>query len=237
MDWSASEEAMSEKIETRRLLLFLLLTPLFLAVLMFWPAGTWEWERGWAFIAVFSVTSVVASLYMRRANPDLLAARINRHQGTEPWDRVLVSLLIACWLAVLPIGALDDGRFHWLPLSWWVCILGDVLYVIGTGIMTWAQSVNKFFEPTVRLQEDRGQRVIDVGPYALVRHPGYVGGIVLSAGMALALGSLWALIPVGLMALVLVVRTKWEDETLQAKLPGYREYAGRVRYRLVPGLW
>ena len=150
---------MSEKIDLRRLVLFLLLTPLFLSLLMFWPAGTWEWDKGWLFILVFSVSAVVASLYLRRVNPDLLAARINRHEGTERWDRVLVSLIVVAWMAVPPVAALDDGRFQWFPIPWWPCLLGYVLFVFGTGIMTWAQSVNKFFGPTVRLQEDRGQQL------------------------------------------------------------------------------
>jgi protein-S-isoprenylcysteine O-methyltransferase Ste14 len=96
--------------------------------------------------------------------------------------------------------------------------------------------VNKFFEPTVRIQTDRGHKVIDGGPYALVRHPGYAGGSLLFVGIALCLGSLWALIPAGLASALLVLRPLWEDQTLQAELPGYKEYAQRVRYRLIPGV-
>jgi protein-S-isoprenylcysteine O-methyltransferase Ste14 len=227
----------TEKIDYRRLMLFLLLTPLFLALFFFLPAGTWGWEKGWLFLLVFMASAIASSLYLRRVNPDLLAARINRHQGTELWDKILVCLLVVAWVAVLPAAALDDGRYHWSTVPWWVCVVGYVLYLVGTGLMTWSQAVNKFFEPTVRIQADRGQRVVDAGPYAVVRHPGYSGGVLLSAGMALALGSVWALIPVALLAAVLVLRTKWEDETLQEKLPGYKEYAQRVRFRLVPGLW
>ena len=103
--------------------------------------------------------------------------------------------------------------------------------------MTWAESVNKFFEPTVRIQTDRGHRVIDTGPYAIVRHPGYASGYLLFVGMPLALGSLWALIPAILSCLLLVVRTILEDQTLRNELAGYEEYAQRVRYRLIPGVW
>lgn len=97
--------------------------------------------------------------------------------------------------------------------------------------------MNKFFEPTVRFQTDRGQKVIDTGPYAIVRHPGYAGWLVMSVGIALCLGSLWALIPAGLSFLGLLLRTQWEDQTLQAELAGYKEYTERVRYRLLPGVW
>ena len=97
--------------------------------------------------------------------------------------------------------------------------------------------MNKFFEPLVRIQTDRGHRVIDTGPYAIVRHPGYVLGYPLFLGMPLALGSFWALIPAALLCPLLVTRTVWEDRTLREELPGYKEYAQRVRYRLVPGVW
>jgi protein-S-isoprenylcysteine O-methyltransferase Ste14 len=97
--------------------------------------------------------------------------------------------------------------------------------------------VNKFFEPGVRIQIERGHGVIDTGPYAIVRHPGYVGACLLFAGTALALGSLWALVPAGLSTSILTLRTHWEDRTLQAELIGYRDYAQRARFRLLPGLW
>jgi protein-S-isoprenylcysteine O-methyltransferase Ste14 len=139
---------------------------------------------------------------------------------------------------LIPILAgLDDGRFHWFPVPWWGCALGYALFIAGMAGLTWAESVNKFFEPTVRIQTDRGHKVIDTGPYAIVRHPGYVSACPFFAGMALALGSLWALIPAILSCLLLVLRTIQEDRTLRDELIGYEEYARRVRYRLIPGAW
>lgn len=166
-----------------------------------------------------------------------MAARINRHQGTEPWDKPLVVGLVLACLATFPVAAFDDERFQWLPVPWWVVAVGYALFLVGMGILTWAEAVNKFFEPTVRIQTDRGQTVIDNGLYAFVRHPGYVGGILFFIGIALCLGSLWALIPAVLASLFLILRTKWEDETLQAKLSGYKEYTQRVRYRLITRVW
>jgi protein-S-isoprenylcysteine O-methyltransferase Ste14 len=226
-----------EKIDFRRLVLFLLLTPLFLAVFLFLPAGTWRWTRGWLFVAAFCVAVTTSSLYLRQVNPDILAARINRHQGTEPWDKALVVCLLLAWLATFPVAALDDERFEWWPLPWWAVALGYALLLAGMGILTWAEAVNKFFEPTVRIQADRGHQVIDTGPYGIVRHPGYVGGMLFFVGTALCLGSLWALIPAGLASLLLMVRTKWEDQMLKEKLLGYTEYAQRVRSRLIPWVW
>jgi protein-S-isoprenylcysteine O-methyltransferase Ste14 len=227
----------AERIDIHRLVLFVLLTPLFLAVFMFLPAGTWLWGKGWLLIAVFTVSAIAASLCLRRVNPDIMAARINKHVGTETWDKPLIVLLVLGWLASFPVAALDDERFQWLPVQWWVVALGYALLLVGMGILTWAEAVNKFFEPTVRIQADRGQHVISSGPYDIVRHPGYVGGMLFFLGTALCLGSLWALIPAGLASLVLVLRTKWEDEMLREKLSGYKEYAQRVRFRLVPGVW
>src|SRR5262249_32772007 len=105
------------------------------------------------------------------------------------------------------------------------------------GIFTWAEAVNQFFEKTVRIQTDRGQKVIDTGPYAIVRHPGYVGFMLFFVCSALCLGSVWALIPAGLASGLVVLRTRSEDQTLQAEVPGYQDYAQSVRYKLIPGVW
>jgi protein-S-isoprenylcysteine O-methyltransferase Ste14 len=226
-----------ERIDRRRLAVSLLAFPVFFALFMFLPAGDWAWAKGWLFILVFAASAALASLYVWRVNPDLFAARINARQGTKRWDAVLIRLFFLTFLAIFPVAALDDGRFHWSPVPWWVCALGYVVYLAGFGIVTWAQGANRFFEPTVRIQADRGHRVIDTGPYALVRHPGYVGGSLFALGIPLCLGSLWALIPAGLLVLLLILRTRWEDQTLQAELSGYKEYAGRVRWKWVPGVW
>jgi protein-S-isoprenylcysteine O-methyltransferase Ste14 len=204
---------------------------------LFVPAGRWTWLRGWVFFVVMVAASVVVSLYLRRVNPDVVAARVNRYKGTKCWDRWVVGAVIPMIVSILPLAALDDGRYHWSQVPWWVCGIGYVLLIAGFAGVTWAESVNKFFEPTVRIQTDRGQKVIDTGPYAIIRHPGYVFGILFFIGMPLALGSLWALIPATLSCGVLVLRTVWEDQTLQSELPGYKEYAQQVRYRLVPGIW
>ncbi len=225
------------RINRRRLVLTVLGTPLFFALFLFLPAGTWTWAKGWLFVLVMVASCVVITVYVWRVNPELVAARINPHRGTKRWDKVLLGLFLPAFLAIFPVAALDDGRFHWLPLPWWACALGYGLLLLGMVLLTWAQAVNKFFEPTVRIQTDRGQRVIDAGPYAFVRHPGYASCFPLTAGIALTLGSLWALIPAGLSCLVLILRAQWEDQTLQAELAGYKEYTQRVRYRLFPGLW
>jgi protein-S-isoprenylcysteine O-methyltransferase Ste14 len=138
-------------------------------------------------------------------------------------------MMLAAMAAVPIVAALDDGRYHWLPVPWWVCAIGYVLLVTGLAGVTWAESVSKFFEPSVRIQTDRGHKVIDTGPYALVSHPGYALAYPLFLGMPLALGSLWALIPAIIICPLLVLRTIWEDQTLREELAGYEAYTQRVR--------
>jgi protein-S-isoprenylcysteine O-methyltransferase Ste14 len=227
----------SEPTDRRRLVLSVGWSLLIFVLCLFLPAGTWTWFRGWLFFFVTVVASIVIALYLRRVNPDVVAARVNRHKGTKGWDRVLLKLFLPTLISILPVAALDDGRYHWFPVPWSVCGIGYVLLIIGIVGVTWAESANKFFEPSVRIQTDRGHKVIDTGPYAIVRHPGYVSAFLIFIGTPLSLGSFWALMPAVLACLLLVVRTILEDRTLRTELPGYDEYAQRVRCRLIPGVW
>lgn len=227
----------SQGINRRRLILRLACLPVFIVLCMFLPAGTWAWPKGWLFVLVLLGVISAVFVVLQRVNPEVIVARSSFHAGTKGWDKILLSIYFPAMAAVLLVAALDDGRFHWFPVQWWVCIVGYALLLAGIGIVTWAEGENKFFEVTVRIQTDRGHEVIDTGPYAIARHPGYVGGIIHAIGMALSLGSLWALIPAGIASIVLIVRTRWEDQTLQEELTGYKEYTQRVQYKLIPGVW
>jgi protein-S-isoprenylcysteine O-methyltransferase Ste14 len=209
----------------------------FLALFVLLPAGTFEWKKGWVFIGVFLVLMAATAVYLWRVNPEIYVARRRFHKGTKRWDAILLLFLFSAMFAIFVVAALDDARFHWTPVPGAVVGVGYILLVFGIGFTVWAQSFNRFFEPGVRIQTDRGHRVIDTGPYAILRHPGYAASIPMFAGVALCLGSLWALIPAGASSLLMILRTKWEDETLQAELPGYKEYTQRVRFKLIPGVW
>ena len=152
-----------EQTDRRRLFLGVGWTLLIFLLCLFLPAGNWAWARGWLFFFVIVGTSILITLYLRRVNPDVIAARVNRHDRTKGWDRWLLGILIPAMVSILPVAALDDGRFHWSHVPCWVCGIGYVLLVAGLAGMTWAESVNRFFEPTVRIQTDRGHRVIDTG--------------------------------------------------------------------------
>ncbi len=196
--------------------------PVFFALTMFLPAGNWTWPRGWLFVGVFAAAMPLASAYLWRANPEIFVARTTRHRGTKSWDKVLLVFLITTMAAIFPVAALDGGRNQWSRVPDWLCAIGYVMLAAGFYLAIWAEAVNKFFEPTVRIQSDRGQVVVDDGPYRFVRHPGYVSAFFILFGIPLCLGSLC---------------TRWEDQMLQAELAGYLQYTKRVRFRLVPGLW
>jgi protein-S-isoprenylcysteine O-methyltransferase Ste14 len=210
---------------------------LVLIVLLFVSAGSISWARGWLFLLVLVTVLGVSARYLWRINPEIFAARSRIHPGSKRWDRILLGFLFPAMITIVPVGALDDARFQWSRMSWWFVGLGYLLLITGTAITTWAQAVNRFFEPGVRIQTERGHHVVDTGPYAIIRHPGYFAACLLFPGIALALGSWWALIPAAFAALLIIIRTEWEDRMLHAKLDGYAAYAKRVRFRLIPGVW
>lgn len=211
--------------------------PLALVALVFGPVGRIDWRPGWIFVAVLTAAFGIAALVLARVNPAIYRARSRIQPGTKGWDLILLAIALPLMAAEIPLATLDAGRMSWSAVPPWVVVLGYVLLVGGIAVTTWAQAVNPFFEPGVRIQQERGQYVITTGPYAAVRHPGYAAAIMMVLGVALALASWWALVPAALASGVLVLRTAWEDALLQAELPGYPDYARRVRFRLVPGLW
>ena len=131
-----------------------------------------------------------------------------------------------------------DHRFGWSPVfPLWLIVIGFILISLGYAFAVWALAENRFFSSVVRIQTDRGHVVCDSGPYRIVRHPGYAGNILPLLGIVLALSSVWTLIPATVALIITVIRTALEDQTLQEELPGYRDYARRVRYRLIQGIY
>lgn len=205
--------------------------------LFFWIAGRFDWIRGWAYIGLFTCGQSASSLYIWRRDPEVLRRRGRIGRGTKTWDKAVLGLFAAAYLMVIVVAALDE-RYALSTMSGWFWPLGAALYVFCVLILTWAMRVNTHFEKTVRIQHDRGHRVIDSGPYRIVRHPGYLGTI---AGFILAtpllLGSWCAFAPAVIAAACLVIRTVLEDRTLRKELDGYEAYTQNVRYRLLPGVW
>jgi len=211
----------------------------FFALLLFLSAGRWDWIWAWVFLGLFLIASIVNVLILIPTNPALLADRSRGiREGTKGWDKWITSfaaglLPMASWV----IAALDV-RNEWSPqMSLVLHVGGSVFFALGWAMLLWATASNAFFSTTVRIQEERSHTVQTGGPYQFVRHPGYVGAIVYQLATPFLLGSWWALIPMTLSAPLYVLRTALEDRTLHEELDGYRDYAQRVRYRLLPGIW
>ena len=209
---------------------------LIMLVLLFWPAGTIDWRRAWLFLTLFIVLIFVAMSWIKRDNPELLVVRQKYQEGTKGWDAIVATLSIILFALILPVAGFDE-RFQWAIAPDWVTLLGYALLTAGFMGATWAQSVNRHFEATVRIQTDRDHKVIDTGPYAYIRPHGYAFGLLMGAGCALSLGSFAALIPVGLAVIALTGRTLGEEGVLIESLPGYPEYKARVKWRWLPFVW
>ena len=227
-----------EKIIAVRWLVRETLGNLILIAILFGIVGRWDWWMGWALSGVYIFWTVLSAVLILPVNPDMLAERARPHAGTKKWDMVILTLIGFLMVAEYVVASLDV-RLGWspqLPLA--LQIIGFVLAAFGYDfLLVWSMASNAFFVATVRIQTERQHQVVSSGPYYYVRHPGYLGTLLLHWGVPLMLNSLWAIIPAIMVTVVLIVRTILEDKTLQAELAGYQEYAERVRYRLLPGIW
>ena len=207
------------------------------AAIILWPAGRSDWIAGWLYVGLVTLYFLINVIYLERVNPELIAARMRMGKGTKRWDIVWGVIFGPILLSVYIVAGLDAVRFEWSTMSPLMWPLGLFLFVPGAALFSWSMGVNPFFEKTVRIQTERGHRVIDTGPYAVVRHPGYLGFFGWCLSVPLLLGSWWAFAPAILSVIGLVIRTALEDRTLLRELEGYAAYAERVRYRLFPGIW
>lgn len=210
----------------------------FFAALVFLGAWRLDWPRGWLYAAVFVGASLIGTLIVQLTNPGVLAARAKGlGKGTKPFDKVFYRLFAPLSLLYPLLAGLDGGRFAWAPLPDWMLYLGVAIFLFSSVVTTWTLMANTHAELSVRIQEDRGHKVISDGPYRYVRHPMYSGTIIGFPATALILGSGWALLPAALLVVLFVWRTGREDATLQQELAGYADYAAKTRYRLLPGVW
>lgn len=205
------------------------------AVVIFILAGRWDLWNVWAYAGVAVAVQSFQTLALQRVSPSLLKERVKpTNRGRNPLAALgAVGVFALYW----GISGLDQ-RFHWsdiVPPA--VIVAGLVAFAIGLGLHTWSMLVNSFFSTAARIQDDRGQRVISAGPYGIVRHPGYAGGILALFASGLALNSLLAIIPAVVLLVVIGYRTAIEDRMLRGELAGYADYALKVRFRLMPGIW
>ncbi len=205
-----------------------------MGALLFVPAGTIDWPVAWALLGIYCGSIVVHTLVI---SPDLFEERIRRHKDVKAWDRSLAVVISLAGLSTFVIAGFDH-RFGWTgPFPFNIQVAGLAFVILSTTLVIWAARTNKFFSSVIRIQSDRGHFVVSGGPYRYIRHPGYAGWIVYTLSLPFTLGSFPALVPAVVAAGLNILRTSLEDRMLRAELPGYRDYAGKVRYRLVPGVW
>lgn len=214
-----------------------ILTTLFCIAAIFVPAGTLKWVEAWLFIVLYAVGVTAAIICMKKKSPGLLKERTKRKKDVKSWDKTFMSLYSIFLLVILILPGLDAIRFQWSRVPSIAKVLAFIGYLPGFGIVFWAMSENAFLSDVVRIQEDRGHTVCTTGPYKFVRHPMYVGVILIMICFPFSLGSLYTLIPAAIIIILFFFRTALEDKTLREELPGYIEYAQKVRYRLIPGIW
>jgi protein-S-isoprenylcysteine O-methyltransferase Ste14 len=214
-------------------LFYLLIFP----VILFFLSGDWRWAEGWVFSIIFCLLSFVTLIYLYVNDPALLNERFGPpvQKSQKSWDKILLStffLGFLVWFAIMP---LDAKRLGWSPeFPLWIKIVGTLLFILAFIILFAALKENTFAAPVVKMQKERGQRVISTGSYGVVRHPMYLGGTLLFIGGPLLLGSVYGLAMGLLLAIILVVRSLGEEEMLKQEFEGYNEYMKRVQWRLIP---
>ena len=216
----------------------MLMAMIIFGAILFLAAGRLGWILGWVYLGMNALTQILSAVVLIPRRPDMLAERSQTREGSKGWDRFFAPAITIIGTLMIMITAGLDARFRWsLPINKGLIGFGFVLAFCSQMFVLWAMASNPFFSTTVRIQNDRGHHVIYSGPYHLVRHPGYLGSLVYNLAIPLALGSIWTFLPSLLTILLIVVRTSFEDRTLQAELPGCSDYAAIVQYQLIPGIW
>jgi protein-S-isoprenylcysteine O-methyltransferase Ste14 len=210
------------------------------AAIIFIAAGRVDWWEAWLLIVILALAMIASRVIMFRTHPELAMerARWTQDRNTKDWDKRLMPIAALYGPALMWLVAGLDKRWNGSPsLAIELELAAFVVVILGYLISIWAFLENKFFSAVVRIQTERGHSVVSTGPYRWVRHPGYAGGLIGYLATPFALGTLWSFLPAVLTGIALIARTALEDQTLQNELTGYREYAARVRYRLLPGVW
>lgn len=232
---TGNETPAAERYPWTSMIRNLVIYAVFQGALLFLAAGRLDWDLAWLYLAA-SVVSGLASFLLIN-DPELAAERTQVKDNVKGWDKVLTALNAPFMFGVLVVAGLDV-RYGWsetLTAGW--IVAGLVVYALGHLLIIWAVRSNRFFARFVRIQTDRGHRVATGGPYRFIRHPGYVGTIATQMAMPLILGTPWALVPAAVVMVLIIIRTVLEDRMLREELSGYTDYARRVRFRLLPGLW
>lgn len=227
----------NERKSKTTLIIKAVITVFFLFVLIFVPAGTFRWPEAWLFLFLYFTMVTGTLTWMKRNAPGLLKERMSRKKKRKSWDKKIMTVYPFLLISLLVVPGFDAVRFHWSRVPLAAKALGFIGFFFAISFAFWAVKENAYASDVVRIQDDRGHTVCTTGPYRYVRHPMYVGVVLGLLCFPLALGSFFAFIPAFLIFVLFILRTSLEDKTLQEELPGYKEYAQKVLYRLLPGVW
>jgi len=208
-----------------------------LMALFFGSAGTFNWPEAWLFLFLYAVAVICFVRWLKKHNPELLKERMSRRKDAKTWDKIILLIYSILAMIMLAVAGLDAVRYNWSHVPPVLKVLGFLGFIPAYMLVFWTMTQNRYLSEVVRIQEERGHEVCTTGPYRYVRHPMYVGVIIFVLCLPLALGSYFALSFSVPIIFVFLIRTSLEDNTLQKELPGYKEYAEQVRYRLIPGVW
>lgn len=209
-----------------------------LMAVFFLSAGRIDLPRAWFFFGLYFISLLFNIVIFLKFNPEVIRVRSEtKWEEMKWWDKLFTVLYIIFIFIIFIVCGLDVGRFQLSSTGMEFLVGGVIIFVVGWGFVVWAMVENRFFETTARIQKEREQRVVSTGPYAIVRHPGYTGMILYYGCAPFIIGSLYGLILALLLAIVFIFRTYFEDRMLYKELSGYKEYAKKVRYRLVPFIW
>ena len=204
----------------------------------FGSAGTVAWFQAWLYMAIQFSFWMVTALWLKKHNPQLLKDRMVFLKGdTRGWDRIIIIVSTILFVPYLLLPGLDAVRYQWSSVPLPVAVAGFAGVIVSLLLFFAVLRENAYLSRFVEIQREKGHRVVTSGPYRHVRHPMYVGLIILLYSLPVALGSLWTLIPASVLTLIFVIRTYLEDKTLRRELEGYEAYSTKVRYRLLPGIW
>jgi protein-S-isoprenylcysteine O-methyltransferase Ste14 len=234
---SLSDQPPRPRVAAKRMLARLLLGLGTLIALLFVPAGRWNWPQAWVFVLCFGVFLFVYAFWGLYKDPDQLQERSQVAQNVKRWDKSIMGVYAALLPMVFILAGIDAGRFGWSVVPAEMQAVAWAGLALAGALIFWVVTMNTFLSRHARIQADRGQVVVTSGPYRYVRHPMYLAILVSFICLAPALGSWYAAVPAFAIDALFVVRTAKEDKMLREELPGYQDYAQRVRFRLIPGVW
>jgi len=231
-------DIMAEKGLIAKITARFILGLIFIGAILFGTAGTFNWPEAWIYIVIQFGWSVALSIYLWTHDIELLKDRLKfTKKSAKGWDKVLTFVSMPFYIVYLVIPGLDAVRYQWSHVPVWAKVACFILLTALFMWISWIMKENTYLSRFVEIQENRGHKVITTGPYRFVRHPMYIGATILLICLPIALGSLYALIPLVFCIIFMIIRTILEDKTLHNELEEYAEYAQKTKYRLIPKIW